>query len=109
MGIFGRTAPHPDDICAQLDEGAEIRPDDDPTRLSCNVRLAGGRRLPFSDIGDAAESCAGLSNVDKAPAAAGLQTSEFEALSPSGAIDPAAPPAFTLGFFGAAFFGGMST
>jgi len=48
--------------------------------------------------------------VDKAPAAAGLQTSEFEALSPSGAIDPAAPPAFTLGFlFGAAFFGGMST
>ena len=56
MGIFGRTAPRPDDICAQLDEGAEIRPDDDPTRLSCNIRLAGGRWLPFSDIGDVAES-----------------------------------------------------
>ena len=108
MGIFF-TAPRPVDTCAQEAEAPTHRPSADPSRTFCNVRLAGGGgcSLALSAIADAANS--GLSIVDEAHPAAGLQTTEFEALSPSCALDPAAPPAFTPAFLGAAFFGGMST
>ena len=85
------------------------RPSADPSRTLCNVRLAGGGgwSCALSAIGDAA-NC-GLSIVAAADPAAGLQTTEYDALSPSSALDAAAPPAFTPVFLGAGFFGGIST
>ena len=108
MGIFF-TAPRPVDRCAQVAEAPTHRPSADPSRTLCNVRLAGGGGwcLSLSVIGDAA-NC-GLSIVAAADPAAGLQTTEYDALSPSSALDTAAPPAFTPVFLGAGFFGGMST
>ena len=108
MAIFF-TAPRPVDRCAQDAEPPTSRPSADCSRTSDNVRIEGGGGccLLFSAMGDGA-TC-GLSCVAAADEAAGLQTTECEALAPCSALVSAVPPVFPPVFLVTDFFGAIST
>jgi len=103
------TAARPVDRCAQDAEPPTSRPSADWSRTSVNVRIAGGGGwcFSFSAMGDGA-TC-GLSCVAAADDAAGLQTTECDALAPCSALESAAPPVFPPVFLDADFFGAIST